>query len=96
VTPQDDWQRWYARFDKLHTGILRLFHDPGIWRTILAMLDANPQVARGGLGEYWLGSCYTDSMLIGIRRETGADNKSIGLGRALNSLASTPRMATRS
>ena len=60
------------------------------------MLDANPQVARGGLGEYWLGSCYTDSMLIGIRRETGADNESIGIRRSLNSLASSPRMATRS
>jgi hypothetical protein len=60
------------------------------------MLDANPQVPHGGLGEYWLGSCYTDSMLIGIRRETGADNESIGIRRSLNSLASTPRMATRS
>jgi hypothetical protein len=96
VTAQDDWQRWCERFDRLHNGILRLFHDRGIWRTILAMLDANPRVARGGLGEYWLGSCYTDSMLIGIRRETGADDESIGIRRSLNSLASTPRMATRS
>jgi hypothetical protein len=96
VTAQDDWQRWCDRFDKLHNGILRLFHDRGIWRTILAMLDANPQVARGGFGEYWLGSCYTDSMLIGIRRETGADSHSIGIRRSLNNLASNPRMATRS
>jgi len=96
VTAQDDWQRWCDQFDKLYNGILRLFHDRGIWRTILAMLDANPQVARGGFGEYWLGSCYTDSMLIGIRRETGADRGSIGLRRSLNSLASSPRMATRS
>jgi hypothetical protein len=92
----DDWQRWCGRFDKLHNGILRLFHDRGIWRTIIAMLDANPKVIRGGHGEYWLGSCYTDSMLIGIRRETGADRGSSGIRRSLNSLASTPRMATRS
>lgn len=71
MTAQDDWQRWCDRFDKLHNGIPRLFHDRGIWRTILAMLDANPRVAPGGFGEYWLGSCYTDSMLIGIRRESG-------------------------
>lgn len=95
MTTQDDWQRWCDRFDKLHNGIFRLFHDRGIWRTVLAMLDANPQVSRRGLGEYWLGSCYTDSMLIGIRRETGADNQSIGIRRSLNSLASNPRMATR-
>jgi hypothetical protein len=91
VTAQDDWQRWCDRFDRLHNGILRLFHDRGIWRTVFAMLDANPQVARGGLGEYWLGSCYTDSMLIGIRRETGADNESIGIRRSLNSLAGMSR-----
>ena len=71
MTAQVDWQRWCDRFDRLHNGILRLFHDRGIWRTILAMLETNPRVARGGFGEYWLGSCYTDSMLIGIRRETG-------------------------
>lgn len=53
------------------------------------MLDANPQVAR--FGEYWLGSCYTDSMLIGIRRETGADNESIGIRRSLSSLTSIPQ-----
>ncbi len=79
----------------MHNGVIRLFHDRAIWRTILAMLDANPDVVRGGFGEYWLGSCYTDSMLIGIRRETGADSHSIGLRRSLNALASSPRMATR-
>lgn len=35
-------------------------------------------------------------MLIGIRRETGADSQSIGIQRALKSLAGNPRMATRS
>jgi hypothetical protein len=95
VTTQDDWQRWCQRFDKTHNGVIRLFHDRAIWRTLLAMLDANPKVARGGLGEYWLGSCYTDSLLIGIRRETGADRNSIGLRRSLAGLASNPRMASR-
>jgi hypothetical protein len=68
VTAQHDWQRWCDRFDKTQNGVIRLFHDRAIWRTILAMLDANPKVARGGFGEYWLESCYTDSMLIGIQR----------------------------
>ena len=92
---QEDWQRWCVRFDQLHNGVIRLFHDRAIWRTILAMLDANPGVARGSFGEYWLGSCYTDSMLIGIRRETGADGGSIGIRRSLASLAAAPRMARR-
>jgi hypothetical protein len=95
VTTQDDWQRWCDRFDRTHNGVIRLFHDRAIWRTILAMLDANPHVARGGFGEYWLGSCYTDSMLIGIRRETGADSNSVGIRRSLNALAANPRMARR-
>lgn len=51
------------------------------------MLGANKDVTRGGFGEYWLGSCYTASQLIGIRRETGADSRSIGIRRSLNSLA---------
>jgi len=95
VTTQDDWQHWCDRFDRLYNGVLRLFHDRSVWRTILAMLDANPGVARGGFGEYWLGSCYTDSMLIGIRRETGAGRDSIGIRRSLNGLAANPRMARR-
>jgi hypothetical protein len=95
VTTEDDWQRWRERYNATHNGVLRLFHDRAIWRTILAMLNANPAVARGGFGEYWLGSCYTASQLIGIRRETGADSQSIGIRRSLNSLASSPRMATR-
>jgi hypothetical protein len=95
VTAEDEWQGWCARFGKTHNGVIRLFHDRAIWRTILAMLDANPKVARGGFGEYWLGSCYTDSLLIGIRRETGGDSGSIGLLRSLKALTSNPRMATR-
>ena len=95
MTLEEEWQRWRERYDTTHNGVLRLFHDRAIWRTILAMLEANPAVARGGFGEYWLGSCYTTSQLIGIRRETGTDNKSVGMLRSLNNLASTPRMATR-
>ena len=53
MTPCDqDWQRWRDSFDKTHHGIVRFFHDRAIWRTILAMLDANRQVRRGGFGEY--------------------------------------------
>ena len=59
------------------------------------MPGASPGVARGGFGEYRLGSCYTDSMLIGIRRETGAGDGSIGIRRSLNGLAANPRMARR-
>ena len=95
MTAQDDWQRWCDRFDKTHNGVIRLFHDRAVWRTIQAMLDTNPSIARGGFGEYWLGSCYTDSMLIGIRRETGADSDSIGIRRSLKGLAGNPRMACR-
>jgi hypothetical protein len=93
VNLEEQWQGWRSRFDRTHNGVVRLFHDRAIWRTILAMLDANPRVLRGGFGEYWLGSCYTDSLLIGIRRETDGDSRSTGLLRSLNSLASSPRMA---
>src|SRR5580704_18159102 len=48
----------------IHYGVIRLVHDRAVWRIILAMLDASPGVARGGFGGYWLGACYTDSMLI--------------------------------
>ena len=96
MTREEEWQRWRQRYDKTHNGVLRLFHDRAIWRTILAMLEANSAVARGGFGEYWIGENYTTSQLIGIRRETGADSDSIGMRRSLKSLASNPRMATRS
>jgi hypothetical protein len=95
VNLEEQWQGWRSRFDRTHNGVVRLFHDRAIWRTILAMLDANPRVLRGGFGEYWLGSCYTDSLLTGIRRETDGDSRSTGLLRSLNSLVSTPRMAAR-
>lgn len=72
MTAQDDWQCWCDRFDKTHNDVIRLFHNRAIWRTILAMLDANPKVARSGFGEYWLESCYTDSMLISICEATGS------------------------
>lgn len=95
MTREQDWQNWRDRFDKTHNGVLRLFHDRAIWRAIKAMLDANPAVMRGGLGEYWLQSCYVTSQLIGMRRETGGDSSSIGLMRSLKGLESCPRMATR-
>ena len=95
MSAQDKWQQWCDQFDQLHNGILRLFHDRAIWRTIMAMLDANPQVTRGGFGEHWLGSCYANSMLIGIRREAADDAQSIGLLRSLNKLAGRPQMASR-
>ncbi len=95
MTTEDDWKRWCERFDRTHNGVIRLFHDRAIWRIILAMLEANKHVTRGGFGEYWLGSCYTASQLISIRRETGADSDSIGIRRSLNSLEGNPRVATR-
>ena len=95
MTVREDWQRWCDRSGKLRNRLIRLFHDRAIWRTILAMPGASPGVARGGFGEYWLGSCYTDSMLIGIRRETGAGDGSTGIRRSLNGLAANPRMARR-
>ena len=51
MTAQDDWQHWYDRFGKIRNGMIRLFHDRAIWRTILAMLHASPGVARGSFGE---------------------------------------------
>ncbi len=50
VTAHTDWQRWCDRFDKIHNGVIRLFRDRAIWRTILAMLAAYPDVACGGCG----------------------------------------------
>jgi len=96
VRAEDDWQRWCARFDQTEKGVLRLFHDRGIWRTILAMLDDNPEVHRGSFGEHWLGWCYTTTQLIAVRRECDDDDNSAGILRSLKALASTPRMATRS
>lgn len=95
VRAEDDWQRWCARFDQTEKGVLRLFHDRAIWRTILAMLD-NSEVNRGSFGEHWLGWCYTTTQLIAVRRECDADSSSAGILRSLKALASTPRMATRS
>jgi hypothetical protein len=96
VTTEDDWQGWCARFDRTHNGVIRLFHDRAIWRTIRAMIDSNPAVQQAGFAENWLAWSYTTTQLIGIRRESGADTDSIGIRRSLKSLASTPRMATRS
>jgi hypothetical protein len=93
---EDDWQRWCARFDQTEKGVLRLFHDRAIWRTILTMLDDNPEVHRGSFGEHWLGWCYTTTQLIAVRRECDHDDSSAGILRSLKALASTPRMATRS
>lgn len=59
------WEGWCGRFDQVENGVLRLFHDRMIWRTILAMLDQNREVQRGGFGEHWLGWCYTTTQLIG-------------------------------
>lgn len=74
-----------------------MFHNRAVWRTILAMWDANPEVARGGFAERWVARCYTTTQLIAIRREADADarNNPSSLYRALKGLASNPRMATR-
>jgi hypothetical protein len=96
MSAEDDWQRWCARFDQTEKGVLRIFHDRAIWRTILAMLDDNPQVHRGSFGEHWLAWCYTTTQLIAIRRECDDDRGSAGIMRSLRALAGSPRMATRS
>lgn len=95
MTLAEEWQDWCSRFDETEKGVQRLFHDRYIWKTILAMLDANPSVARGGFGEHWLGWCYTTTQLIAIRRECDNDKNSIGIGRSLGHLAGNPRIATR-
>lgn len=95
MTLAEEWQSWCMRFDETEKGVLRLFHDRYIWKTILAMLDANPSVARGGFGEHWLGWCYTTTQLVSIRRECDRDKNSVGIGRSLDHLAGNPRIATR-
>ena len=75
--------------------MLRLFHDRYILKTILALLAANPSVARGGFSEHGLGWCYTTTQVVSIRRECDHDKNSAGIGRSLEHLASNPRIATR-
>lgn len=94
-TNAEQWQTWRDRFEQRHRGVLRLFYDRGIWRSIQAMLDQNPAVPRGGLGEQWLASCYATSQLIGMRRETDDDKGTTGMLRALRNLEGRPRMVTR-
>jgi hypothetical protein len=93
---EDEWQRWCARFDQAHNGVIRLFHDRSVWRTIRQMIDTNSAVHQTGIAENWLAWCYTTTQLIGIRRECAGDRDSVGYRRLLNGLASNPRMATRS
>jgi hypothetical protein len=95
MTLAEEWQNWCWRFDETEKGVLRLFHDRYIWKTVLAMLDANPSVGRGGFAEHWLGWCYTTTQLVSIRRECGHDKESVGIGRSLGHLVGNPRIATR-
>ena len=95
MTREEQWQAWCARFDETHHGVILLFHNRAVWRTIRAMIDTNPAVRRTGFAENWLARCYTTTQLVGMRRECDDDSGSIGLRRSLKQLASAPRMATR-
>src|SRR5882757_1185936 len=95
MTRQEEWQGWCARFDETHHGVILLFHNRAVWRTIRKMIDTNPAVRQTGFAENWLARCYTTTQLVGIRRECDGDQGSIGLRRSLTQLASVPRMATR-
>lgn len=95
MTFEEQWQAWCARSDETHNGVVLLFHNRAVWRTIRKMIDTNPAVEQTGFAENWLARCYTTTQLVGIRRECDGDKDSIGLRRSLKHLSGTPRMATR-
>jgi hypothetical protein len=89
------WVRWCRDMDDVHREIVTTFHNRWVLRTMLEMLDFNPDVEQATVITNWMKRCYATTVCTAIRRECDGARDTTSLARCLESLVECPHIATR-
>jgi hypothetical protein len=78
----------------IHDDIMTLHHNRYIWKSLLAMLEQNPDAVFHSAVNGWLSRLYSTTQAVGIRRQAATGSGDITLANVLKQIASSPRKVT--
>lgn len=95
LTDDERWTQWCGWFEVAHKDISTLFHHRHVWVNIVAMLQNNAQMTHHSTVNDWLIRGYTQTLAVGIRRQSQYTDRRPTLGRLLSELERHPQVASR-
>lgn len=77
-----------------HQDVMTLAHNRHLWKNLVAMLNANPDIQHHSHVNDWLIRGYSQMQAVGIRRQCDSRGKRGTLGFVLPALEASPHVAT--
>ncbi|MGE0815972.1 MAG: hypothetical protein AB7O28_06140 [Vicinamibacterales bacterium] len=96
LSPDDIFERWKERFERVQLELTHLFEMRRKFRDIEAMFTENARLnATGSQAWDWLLTLWGRDAVMAIRRELDDDTNVISLGTLLDEMAERPDVVTR-
>jgi hypothetical protein len=89
------WLQWCGWYETAYKDVLTLLHNRHVWRNLIAMLAANPEVEQHTMINNWFTRCYSQTQAVGVRRQSEHEGRRPTLGALLREIESFPSIATR-
>ena len=86
------WRRWLKRVE---ADVIDLLIAKHIYKGVGKIVLANPVIQRPGDVHSWISRNYGTAAVIGIRRLTDIDTRSVSLARLLSDISSNAQAVTR-
>ena len=90
-----DFAGWTEKIEgPIYDDLMTLHHNRYIWKSMLAMLEQNPEAVFHSAVNEWLSRVYSTTQAVGIRRQAAIGSGEITLANVLKQIASSPRKVT--
>jgi hypothetical protein len=88
----DKWNRW---LDVIHSEVRNLLINRYFFWEVQGMIRNNPKIQKHSAFYEFFGTIYSESALIGIRRQVKIDKDSISFARLLSEICKTPKVLSK-
>lgn len=95
ITADERWEQWHEWFAVAFTDVQTLAHHRHVWRNLLALLASNPDIQHHSIMNDWLVRGYSQTLAVGVRRQSEYDTRRPTIARILKELAANPTACTR-
>jgi hypothetical protein len=90
----DRWRQWQEWYEVAHNEVMTLFHHRHVWKSLVALLNANPAIEHHSVINDWLTRGYSQTIAVGIRRQCDSSRRRPTLGCLLSEMAAHPDALT--
>ncbi len=89
------FQQWKGWLDTIHIDVRGLHVSRYIYRTVIDIVEANPNIQTDDTFYAWITTNYVAGQVIGIRRQLDNRTDSVSLARLLQEMIKRPQVLSR-